>query len=328
MRVVKLESYGGADSLIPGAQPDPEPAEGEAIVQVKAAGVNFADTLMREGRYPVNPELPAVLGSEVAGIVIAVGDNVTSVHVGARVAGPIFASGRLTGGYAEQVVLAAELLVPIPESLSFEDAVALQVQGLTAAFLLRQVSVVDRVVVVQAAAGGVGSILVQLAKAAGARRIIAMASSEAKRDLALSLGADNAVGYADAARVDAFRQLTGDEGVDVFFDAGASRPSASLNALSFGGDLMIYGSLSFEGFALTATEIAPLVYKNASIRGFALPTLLTVTGLHRELPQLFSASAEGDLRIVHGGQYPLDAAAEAHRALESRSSKGKLVLIP
>ena len=328
MKAALITRYGGSDALHLADLPDPSPQAGEAVVAVRVAGLNFAETLMRVGGYAINPDLPAVLGSEVSGVVETVGPDVDASWIGRRVAAPIFASGRLTGGYAEKVVLPASLLVTLPDNLSFEDAAALQVQGLTAAYLLKQVDVGGRSVLVQAAAGGVGSLLVQLATQAGARKVIAAASTAKKRSLAVSLGADAAIDYTREDWPDAVRAETDGAGIDVIFDAGAGSPAASLDALAPGGELVIYGSLSLGSFALSGPELGPLIFKNATIRGFALPTLLTPEGLHAELPKLFDAAARGDLRVVQGGSYPLGRAGEAHRALESRASTGKLVLVP
>ncbi len=326
MKVVELSRYGGPDAMRLVEVPDPRPRAGEAVVRVCAAGVNFADTLMRQGRYAINPPLPTVLGSEAAGVVEALGEDVAGPAVGTRVAAPIFAAGILTGGYAERVVLPAALLTPLPDAVGFEEAAALQVQGLTAAYLLKQVPVEGRRVLVHSAAGGVGSLLVQLAKLAGARQVVAAAGTPQKRALARSLGADAEVDYTDPAWPEAVRSATDGAGVDVVFDAGSLTPAPSLEVLAFGGQMVVYGSLSLQTFALGPAEIGGLVFKNGSLRGFALPTLLTPEGLHTELAKLFDLLIRGAIQVVRGGDYPLERAADAHRALESRSTVGKLVL--
>ena len=181
-------------------------------------------------------------------------------------AAPLFAAGMLTGGYAEKVCLSADLLVPIPAGVSFEDAVALQVQGLTAVYLLKQVPVEGRSILIHAAAGGVGSLLVPLAKRHGARTVIAAASTPEKRELALTLGADATVDYTARDWPEAIRATTDGAGAEVIFDAGAGAPHTSLQALAFGGSLVIYGSLSLRSFNIGPAEVADLVFKNALIR--------------------------------------------------------------
>ena len=168
------------------------------LVRIKAIGVNYFETLMLRNRYAVTPELPMVPGVEVAGDVEAVGKNVRSPLVGARVAAPMFAVGRGSGGYAEYLAIEAASLVPVPDALSYETAVALMVQGLTALHLVRRSRPEGKSVLVNAAAGGVGSLLVQLAKAAGARRVIAAASTPEKLALARRLGADAGIDYSRA----------------------------------------------------------------------------------------------------------------------------------
>ncbi|OFX22295.1 MAG: hypothetical protein A2V77_18710 [Anaeromyxobacter sp. RBG_16_69_14] len=175
------------------------------LVRIRAAGVNFAETLMREDRYAVTPELPAVLGTEAAGTIEALGEGVGGPAVGERVAVPLFASGAFFGGYADHVVVDAGLAVPLPDALSFEDATALMVQGLTALHLTKQAPPQGKTVLVTAAAGGVGTFLVQLAKRAGARTVIAAASTADKLDRARSLGADVGVDYTRPSWVESLR---------------------------------------------------------------------------------------------------------------------------
>jgi NADPH2:quinone reductase len=171
--------------------PTPAPRRGEVLVRVRAAGVNFAETLMRQNLYAVTPELPFIPGSDVAGI----GSDVDGIALGERVVAPLFAAGRFHGGYAEYAVIDSAYVVPLPEDVSFAAAMALTVQGLTALHLLRRTDPKGKTVLVSAAAGGVGLLLFQLAKRAGARIVVAAASSQAKLALACSRGADFGVDY-------------------------------------------------------------------------------------------------------------------------------------
>jgi NADPH2:quinone reductase len=176
---------------------------------VRAAGVNFADTLMRQNRYAMTPPLPSVLGHEVAGV----------VAIGTRVAVPMFAAGDWFGGYADCVLADARFLVPIPDALPFETATALLVQGLTALHLTRQAPPHGKVALVNAAAGGVGSLLVQLAKRAGAAQVIAAAGGATKLDVARRLGADAGVDYTRAGWVEEVRVATGGAGPDIIYES-------------------------------------------------------------------------------------------------------------
>jgi NADPH:quinone reductase-like Zn-dependent oxidoreductase len=175
MRQVQFSQFGGPDVLEIVERPTPQPGPRQALIRVRAAGINFFETLLRENRYAVTPELPCVPGVEIAGTVAAVGDE-ASLRVGTRVAVPLFAAGSF-GGYADHALIDAALAVPLPDALSFETATALMVQGLTALALVREVPPRGKTILVSAAAGGVGSLLVQLAKRAGARKVIAAASS-------------------------------------------------------------------------------------------------------------------------------------------------------
>jgi len=197
MRGVQLSRFGGPEVLEIVEAPTPTPKPGEVLVRVRAAGINFFEVLMRQNRYAVTPELPMPLGVEVAGVVEALGHGVVLPAVGTRVAVPLFAIGR-SGGYADYVVADATSVVAVPDGVSLKDATALMVQGLTALHLVRHSPPKDRSVLVNAAAGGVGSLLVQLARDSGARLVIAAAGSDEKRKLALSLGADIAINYSSS----------------------------------------------------------------------------------------------------------------------------------
>ena len=206
MRQVQFGHFGGPEVLETVEKPTPTPGHGQVLVRVRAAGVNFAETLMRQNRYAVTPELPAIPGTEVAGIVERLGDGVGGLTIGARIAVPLFATGSVVGGYTDHVVVDRGLVVPLPDTLSFEAATALMIQGLTALYLPKQISPKGKTVLVNAAAGGVGSLLVQLAKRAGAKAVIAAASSAKKLDFARALGADAGLDYTKPGWVMVTRQ--------------------------------------------------------------------------------------------------------------------------
>lgn len=329
MRVMQFSRFGGPEVLELVERPIPVPDAGQVLVRVHAAGVNLAEALMRANRYAVTPSLPAVPGSEVAGTVEAVGRGVRGVERGMRVAVPLFASGSNLGGYAEYVSADASLLVPLPDSLSFDAATALMLQGVTALYLVRRIPANGKTVLVSAAAGGVGSLLVQLARRAGATSVIAAASTPAKLDLARRLGADAGVNYTDADWVEQVRAATAGAGPDIIYEStGGAVTRAALEALAPGGTLVIYGALNIQEFHLGVPELIGLIFRNQSVAGFALPTLLTPEGLRRALAELFDLAACGTLEVTVGGTYSLEHAAAAHRALEARRTVGKLVLLP
>ncbi|WP_026870209.1 quinone oxidoreductase family protein [Inquilinus limosus] len=326
MKAVQFSRFGGPEVLEVVDLPTPRPGPGEVLVRVRAAGVNYFETLLRRNLYAVTPELPMVPGVEVAGEVEAVGEGGDVALIDARVAVPMFAIGRPTGGYVEYVSVDAVSVVPLPDGLSFEDSAALLVQGLSALHLVRRSPPRGRTVLVTAAAGGVGSLLLQLARRAGAERVIAAAGGRAKLDVARSLGADLCIDYGEPGWAAQVHDATGGAGVDIAYDTvGGAVTGACLDALAPGGEL-VFGALG--RFELGAADLENMILGNQSLRGFALLPLLTPDGLRADLAELFALAASGALRVVQGGRYRLDQAAEAHRALEDRKSTGKIVLIP
>lgn len=325
MKAIELRRFGDPGVLEYGDVPDPVPGPGEVLVRVHSAGVNFSDVLMRQDRYAMTPPLPSVLGSEVAGTIAELGADVDELMIGTRVAAPLFAANISFGGYGEYVVVPADYIVPLPDGLSFEDATALMVQGLTASYLIKQAPPAGKIVLVTGAAGGVGSILIQLLKQAGARCIVAAASSEAKLEFARALGADVGVDYTDPQWIAA---LGGAQPDIIYESVGGSITMDGLSALAPLGQMVIYGALNIQQFALGVPDLLGLIFKNQSITGFALVPLLTPGSLRAELTVLFEAAAREDLKVTIGGVYPLAQAADAHRALEGRSTMGKLILVP
>lgn len=327
MRVVQFSRFGGPEVLEVVERPTPTPGAGQVLIRVRAAGINFAETLIRQNRYAVTPELPAVPGSEVAGTIEALGDGVGGMAVGGRVAVPLFAAGSYAGGYADYVLIDAGLAVPLPDALSFEAATALMIQGLTALHLTKRIPPSGKAVLVSAAAGGVGTLLVQLAKRAGARTVIAAASTAQKLDFARSLGADAGVDYTRSDWVELARAASGGDGPDIIYESvGGGVTKACLHALAPLGELVIYGALNIQGFQFGVPELIGVIFKNQSLTGFALPTLLTPEGVKAGLAELFDLAVRGQLKVTIGGTYPLERAADAHRALEERHTTGKLVL--
>jgi NADPH2:quinone reductase len=304
MRAVVLRETGGPEQLELAEVPDPEPGDGEVLLQVRAAGINFADVLVRQGRYPQPPELPTIAGSEVAGEVD--GRRVMALPSG--------------GGYAEKVAVAERQLVPLPDAASFEEGAGFLLTFLTAWIpLTRQVRVGDgSVVLVHAGSGGVGSAAIQLAKHLGAE-VVATASTEEKRQVALDQGADQAVGYdefADKVRADVVLDPVGGEVFTQSF--GVLKPLGTVVALGFAGGWW------------EPMDPAPLVGRNLGVQGFYLGRLMRhdpelVRGAIGELLELWSSGA---VKPLVGATFPLESAGEAHELIEARRHVGKVVLVP
>lgn len=329
MKAVQFGRFGGPEVLQLVDVPAPVAGPGELVVRVRAAGVNLSDALMREDRYAVTPTLPAIPGNEVVGEVVEVGQGVKGFGRGDRVALSLFAAGLSVGGYAELVSADARLATHVPAGLSDEEAVALMVQGLTALALTRHTPVAGRSVLVSAAAGGVGGLVLQLLRRAGARQIIAAASTPEKRAHTLALGADAAVDYTAPGWLEEVRSLTGGTGPDVVLESvGGDVTAGALSILAPRGVMVVYGALNIQRFSLGVPELLQLIFKNQAVQGFALVTLLTPETLRQDLTTLFDLARAGHLRVQLGGRFPLADASAAHRALESRRSVGKLVLAP
>ncbi|MGN6330067.1 MAG: quinone oxidoreductase family protein [Motilibacteraceae bacterium] len=320
MRAVLVESNGGPEVLAVRDVEAPAPGAGQLLVQVAAAGVNYMDTYQREGVYRV--PTPFVLGSEGAGRVLAVGEDVQDVEVGDRVAW-----SQAQGSYAEQVLVPAEKAVPVPGGVADDVAAAVLLQGLTAHYLVTSTYAVSEgdQVLVHAAAGGVGLLLVQLAKDRGAR-VLATVGSEEKAVLARAAGADEVLGYDGFA--DRVRELTGGQGVAVVYDGvGRDTFDGSLAALRRRGLLVLFGAAS--------GQVPPLELQRLNTGGSLFvtrPTLGDYVATREELlwraGELFGAVAQGRLDVRIGGRYPLADAAQAHRDLEGRRTTGKLLLTP
>lgn len=315
MRAIQIREYGGPEVLRLVDLPDPTPADGFDVVQVTAAGVNYADTHQTDNSYLSSTSLPTVPGSEVAGRT-ADGRRVVAL-VG-------------SGGYAEKALAPASLTFPLPDAVDDGPALALLVQGLTAWHLLRTCGRMQpgESVVVHAAAGGVGTLAVQLAKAWGAGRVIGTASSPQKRALAEALGADITV-EADVEDMNAALRAANDgRKVDVVLEmVGGPTFDGSLRALAPFGRLVVFGMAS----RVAPTPVAPgsLMVGSKTVTGFwlvdCLRDLATVSG---PMAELLDMTADGRLRPVVGATYPLGDARRAHEDLRARRTTGKVILDP
>jgi NADPH:quinone reductase len=314
MRAVQIERFGGPEVLQVRDVPEPEPGDGELLVRVERAGVNFADTHQRENSYLAKFELPLILGGEVAG----------RTPDGRRVVAML-----RSGGYAEYAAAPAATTFPLPDGLEDGAALALLIQGLTAWHLLRTSARLaeEESVVVVSGAGGVGSLAVQLAKPFGAGRVIATASSEEKRGLALELGADAAVDTDAEDLTAAIREANGGERVDVVLEMAGGRVfDGCLDALAPFGRLVTYGIASREPNEVSS---GALMRKSRAVIGFWLMQCVGRRDMMEEpLADLFERAASGELRPRMGATYPLSEARRAHEDLQGRGTSGKLLLDP
>jgi NADPH:quinone reductase len=315
VRAIQITEFGGPEVLRLTELPDPQPGPGQTLIEVSRSGLNYADTHHVENTYLVPSKLPLVPGAEVAGRT-ADGRRVVA-FVGA-------------GGYAERVLASDALTFDIPHEIPDAPALALLAQGITAWHLLRTSARLagGETVVVHAAAGGVGSLAVQLAKRWGAGRVIAVASTADKRKLALDLGADVAIDGAPDGLEDRLREANDGRGVDIVLEmVGGAVFDASIAALARFGRIATYGMAS--GTPPAPVEPVRLMARSQSVVGFWLVDCLGRRGMLAEpLAELFDLTATGALRPVIGGEYGLSEAAAAHRALRSRGTVGKLVLDP
>ncbi len=323
MRAIRFDHTGGPEVLTLGEVPVPEPKAGEILVRNQAIGINFIDTYHRTGLYPV--KLPSGIGMEGAGLVEAVGEGVTRFVPGDLVA---YASGPI-GAYAEFHVGAAERAVKLPAGVSAQVGAAVLLKGMTAEFLIRRCYPVQagQTVLIHAAAGGVGQILVQWAKILGAT-VIATVGSDDKAARAKALGADHVILYRDQAVAAEVRKLTGGAGVPVVYDSvGAATFEGSLGALARRGMLVSYGNASGP-----APAIEPGRLSRMGSLYLTRPTLFDYVATTAELDEsagaLFGLIAAGKIEVEIGQTFPLDQARAAHEALESRATVGASLLIP
>jgi NADPH:quinone reductase len=323
MRVVRFYEYGGPEVLRLEDAPVPEPGPGEVLVRVAAAGVNYADTRRRLGAYVEPTPLPWVVGSEVAGTVAKLGPGVTGAQEGQRVMA--LTAG---GGYADYAIVFAQALLPIPPQLSFTQAAALPLQGLTAYYLLKLSGRLapGESVLVHAAAGGVGTLAVQMAKLLGAGKVIATASTPAKLEFACSLGADVQIDYTKEDVAAGVRAATNGQGADIVLDGvGGEVFEQSLRCLAPGGRLVVYGLASGQLVELNPVR---LMRRNQSVVGFYLGQLMAQPEhLRPAMEEIAAWLAAEKLRLMVGHVFGLEDAAKAHRQLEARETTGKIVLL-
>ena len=323
MLAIQIDRTGGPEVLELKTLPDPEPAAGQIRIRHGAIGLNFVETYQRSGLYPMT--LPRVLGQEGAGTVDAVGDGVTRFHVGDRAA---YVSGS-SGSYAELTVIDEGKAVKLPRFVSDEEAAAVMLKGLTVEMLVRRCYPlkVGQWALVHAAAGGVGQLLVQWAKAIGAT-VVATASSAEKLAIARDHGADHLINYAEAGWAQQVRTLTDGEGVEVVYDGvGKDTFDGSLKSLAKRGHLILYG-----GASGPVQPIDPLALMRGGSLYLTRPTLFDYAATTAELDAaaaaMFALMRDDRLKVHVGQRFALKDAADAHRALEARQTTGSTLLIP
>jgi NADPH:quinone reductase len=322
MQAIRVSVTGGPDALQLEDIPTPDPRPGQIRIKVEAAGVNFVEIYQRKGQYKLS--LPFTPGGEAAGTVDAVGPDVTDIHVGERAA-----SVDARGSYAQYALVQADHAVPLPDGVSTEVAAAVMTQGVTAHFLAHSVFRLEagQTALVHAAAGGVGQLLVQIAKMRGAR-VIGTVGSEEKAQIARDLGADEVILYNETDFEAETKRLTDSKGVDVVYDSvGKTTFDKSLNVLMPRGLMALFGQSS--------GPVAPLDPQILNAKGslyLTRPTYRDYLATREELlwraQDIFGWIAAGELRVRVDKTFPLGEAAAAHQYLEDRKTQGKVLLLP
>ena len=322
MKAILVHRHGGPEALEYGDAPDPHPGPGQAVIRIEAVGVNFIDIYHRAGLYPIDP--PFSPGSEAAGVVTAVGDGVREVQVGDRVA-----HAMVRGSYAEMQAVDAWRLVRLPDRVDAREGAAMMLQGMTAHYLCHSTFPLQsgQSALVHAAAGGVGLLLIQMAKRLGAT-VYGTVSTEEKAALAREAGADETIRYTEQDFEEEVSRLTDGRGVNVVYDSvGQSTFDKSLNCLSPRGYMVSYGQSSGP-----VPTFNPLLLSAKGSLFLTRPTLVNYAATRLEILRrtndLFGWHASGDLTLRIGHTFPLAEAAEAHRALEGRKTTGKVLLLP
>lgn len=321
MQAVRIHEHGGPEVLRSEQVPTPTPGQGQALVRLVACGVNFIDVYQRKGLYKI--ELPATLGQEGAGVVEAVGPDVTEVKPGDRVA-----YSNVLGSYAEYALVPAQRLVPIPDGVTYQQAAAAMLQGMTAQYLVTSTYPLKPgdVCLVHAAAGGVGLLLVQMAKRRGAV-VIATVSTEEKAKLAREAGADHVILYTQQDFEQEVLRITEGRKLQVAYDSvGKDTFEKSLNCLALRGMLVLYGQSSGP-----VPPFDPQLLAQKGSLFLTRPVLWNYTATREELlwraGEVLGWVRTGELKLRIDRAVPLSQAAEAHRALEGRQTTGKVLLL-
>jgi len=315
MKAIRIHEFGGTENLRFDEIEKPTVGADEVLIKTAAAGINYADTMLRQNKYLFTPSLPFTLGFEVAGTIEAAGANVQNLTVGQRALATMRG-----GGYAEYAVADWRTVVPIPDDLDFGKATALLVQGLTALGLLSGLKS-GQTILIHAAAGGVGSLLVQLAKHKGAK-VLGTASTTEKLEKVAALGADVGINYTESDWTDEVLAATDGKGADLIIEmVGGDIGKQNLKCLATGGAMIVYGAASGEDFQISALSLLGRMQK---VKGYNL-NLETRENMAAFTKELMSHIAGNRLQVIVN-EFPLEQAADAHNALEGRRTIGKVVL--
>ncbi len=321
MKAIRIQETGGPEVMRLEDIEKPTPKAGEVLIKVAAAGINYADLAQRQGAYLTRTHTPMTIGLEVSGTVEELGPGVTSPQVGNRVVALV------AGGYAEYTTASTNTVIPIPDNLDFNSAAAFPLQGITAYQLLHESTHLQEgeSVLVHAAAGGVGTLAIQLARLMGAKTVVGTASNSKKLELIRELGADAAINYTEADWAEQVTKATGGKGPDVILEmVGGDIAEKSLQILAPFGRMVVYGSASGQMVQFSGIQ---LMYKNQSVVGYWLSAWLSRPDKLAEAAQaLVQYLATSKLRIIVGHTFPLAQAAEAHRTIADRKTTGKVVL--
>jgi NADPH2:quinone reductase len=325
MKAVRFHKTGGPEELIFEEVATPVPQAGEVLIRVEAVGLNFADVMRRRGDdYPEPSPVPFILGAEVAGTVAELGAGVTGLTVGAAVLATPGA-----GGYAQFICVPAPMVMPLPPGIDATKAAALVAHGLTAALVLKKAAklVPGESILIEGAAGGVGSLTIQLARLYGAGKVIAAASSPEKRSIAEGLGAHASVDYTVDGWDAKVRQLTNGRGVDVLVEmSGGANVDTAFKALAPFGRMIYLGQSSGES---ASVDPWALTVPNHTVTGFYIGAYLAFPELIMEtMSEIIGFVMSGKLALQVGTVLPLSQASQAHRLIEERKTTGKVVLLP
>ena len=324
MRAVVLNGYEGAKSLRIVDVDKPQPAPSEILIQVKAAGINFAELELIEGRYQVPKEVPFIMGFEAAGIVIEAGHKVKSLKPGDRVTSIVS-----SGGYAEYTIADASAAIPIPDGLSFAEASTIPIQGLSAYALLIYAAKLQpgESILIQSAAGGVGLYLTQLAKLMGSPCVVGLGSTNEKVQLLKRLGADVAVNYSNEGWADQVREATGGKGIEVVLEQASGEVSDEcFKLIAPFGRVIMFGAKNVHD-TLPPEKVRQLIFQNQSITGFNFPSLepSRIAACVRPLLELIRS---GQVKLFAQHSFALADVGKAYEAMSSRRTMGKIILIP
>ena len=327
MKSILVKERGAADVLEIVELPKPDISTNDILLKISAVGVNFADIMQHQGTYPLQLPLPYTPGMEMIGIVESVGSEVKNINIGERIAAISF----MAGGYAEYAVVKPQQIIPVPNDISDRQALALLIQGLSAYLLLSYAARVRQgeSLLVHAAAGGVGNLLVQIAKLMNAGHVFGTAGTTQKRDRIKTYGVDYAIDYNSSNWHEDIIEITDGKGIDIILDpVGGSATAQNLSCLSVEGRLINYGWLSGNYPSLTPKQCQTLLFNNQSVSGFAVNVVMErhPNLVDAAFRQLFDWVMRDKLKPVLGSVFHLEDATKAHQAIINRETTGKVTL--